>query len=183
MIRRIVMIFLVAVIPLLANQEERLGGRFSLTLPEGFVHMPGKGIDTNPGDIFGSKSGLEIHYDIGIYSGARELIKKWRAQELKLMTIPLQPEMGTAVLRIIEAKERWVVFATENDIYFTAKIRTDKDLDDFTTIVSSVRLMERPDSTKTKAEPAGAAQPATKPADKVPAEVQPPTPTSKDYPR
>ena len=33
------------------------------------------------------------------------------------------------------------------------------------------------------AEQAGADQPATKPADKVPAEVQPPTPTSKDGPR
>jgi hypothetical protein len=34
-----------------------------------------------------------------------------------------------------------------------------------------------------EAEQAGADQPATKPADKVPAEVQPPTPTSKDVPR
>jgi len=34
-----------------------------------------------------------------------------------------------------------------------------------------------------KAEPAGADQPATKPADKVPAKVQPPNPTSKDSPR
>jgi hypothetical protein len=34
-----------------------------------------------------------------------------------------------------------------------------------------------------KAEKPGAAQPATKPADKVPAEVQPPPPSSKDRPR
>ena len=34
-----------------------------------------------------------------------------------------------------------------------------------------------------KAEPAGAAQPATQPADKVPAKVQPSPPTSKDGPR
>lgn len=183
MIHRIVTIFLVAVIPLLASQEERLGGRFAVTLPDGFVHKPAKGIDTSPGDIFGSKSGLEIHYDIGIYSGARELIKKWKAQELKLVTIPLQPELGTAVLRVIEAKERWVVFATGSDIYFAAKIRTDKDLEDFTTIVSSIRLMERPNSTKTNAEQPGAGQPATQPADKVPAEVQPSPRTPKDAPR
>jgi hypothetical protein len=36
---------------------------------------------------------------------------------------------------------------------------------------------------KVRVEQAGADQPATKPADKVPAEVQPPPPTSKDNPR
>ncbi len=42
----------------------------------------------------------------------------------------------------------------------------------------------RPDQQKsTEAEPAGADQPATQPADKAPAEVQPSTPTSKDHPR
>ena len=38
-------------------------------------------------------------------------------------------------------------------------------------------------SAVTNAEQPGAGQPATQPADKVPAEVQPPTPTSKDAPR
>jgi hypothetical protein len=37
--------------------------------------------------------------------------------------------------------------------------------------------------TESKADPTGAGQPATKPAGKVPAEVQPPTPTSKDASR
>jgi len=67
----------------------------------------------------------------------------------------------------LDGRTREVVLKTDKKWYQDARRCFDKIID----------------FTESKAEPAGAGQPATKPADKVPAKGQPPTPTPKDAPR
>ena len=73
--------------------------------------------------------------------------------------------------QVFRGTDGWLVRSSgPNGVFDDFRI---KEVDDVT---ANIRIPP-------KAEQAGGGQPATKPADKAPAEVQPPTPTSKDAPR
>jgi len=172
--KSIVILLLTIFASIIGAEEVRIAG-FSVRLPDGFVHRPGKGLDSTPGDIVNPKTGLEIHYDIGIGAGSKEgdrYEKLWKEQKVPFKKVEVRTAVGIGILLTQTSGEnRWSFFGIEPGTCFFAKMRSDKDLDkhleDFITVVSSIRPIASPPVSQTKSA-AGAGQPATQPADKAP---------------
>ncbi len=145
-IRALLLIFIVAVSHLTAG--EATIGNLRFTLPEGYRHVPSKGIDTSVGRFFSGDGSCEIFYDIG--PGAGSALEKFspegqhdRVLRDKKIITGLGVGRFVAIRHLKDAKIS-AVFSPKDGANFYAINLTEKQVDEFESIARSLLVV--PDS-------------------------------------
>ena len=163
-------------------------GKLRFRLPEQFHHEPAKGIDSSCGTFRHNGDGFEIHYDIGIIGIgpvgdiARRFRDRWPDRIERDEVFMTALGKGELIVFDLGTGTKMAFFEASPEVTFYANIGTGAHLEDFIKIVRSVQSAPTSEG-NSKAERPAADQPATKPADKTPADLYPPIPTAKDGPR
>ena len=166
-IRSLLLSFITAVSHLSAG--EATIGNLHFTLPEGYRHVPSKGIDTSVGRFLSEDGSCEILYDIG--PGAGTALEKGvpeashdRVIRDKKITTGLGVGRFLAIRQVKDVKFS-AVFNAQDGANFYAINLTEKQVDEFESIARSLRVV--PESNQNKsAEQDGTGQPATRPESK-----------------
>ncbi len=148
-------------------EDAKIGG-YRLSMPDGFAHRLGKGIDSQPGEFTNTKSGWQIYHDIGIgaHYGSNEKIQKIHEGRITRKEV-IETSLGKGMLLVLGPEKRNAFFGLEGIGYFRATISSDQELKDFITIVSSIRLSDEAQKNQnSKAEQTDTGLPATRPESK-----------------
>lgn len=144
--------------------EDAKIGSYRLSMPDGFEHRLGKGIDSKPGELTNIKSGWQIYHDIGIgahYGGNQKMQKIHEGRILRNEMI--KTSLGNGMLLVLGPENKNAFFGLEGIGYFKATISSDQELKDFITIVSSIRLSDEAQKIQnSKAEKARIEQPSNR---------------------
>jgi hypothetical protein len=166
-IRSLFLSFITAISHLSAGEATIRNLRF--TLPEGYRHVPSKGIDTSVGRFLSKDGSCEIFYDIG--PGAGSALEKGvpetnhhRVVRDKKITTGLGEGRFVAIRQVRDVKFSAVFDAQEGANFYAINL-TEKQVDEFESIARSLLVV--PDSDQQKpAQQDGADQPATAPESK-----------------
>ena len=158
----------IAIVSMLSAEEVTIG-RMRVTLPDGFRHVPGKGIDTAVGSFQPEDSSFKILYDIGPGAGsfgAKEFDKKNQDRLARDKKITTGLGVGRfVVFRLNDDAKFAAVFEARAGVMFYAVNITEKQLNDFELIVRSL-LVDSETNPKTLEAEDGTGQPATRPDSK-----------------
>lgn len=148
------------------SAEQATIGQLRVTLPDGYKHVPAKGIDTAVGWFQPENGSCEIRYDIGIGAGsdrAKNFAEKHAARMVRDKKIITGLGEGRFVaIRLADEAKFAVVFEARDSVNFYAINLTEQQMNDFESIARSLLVDPEPNRKKSEAEQAGAGQPATK---------------------
>jgi hypothetical protein len=146
---------------------EVMVGRMRVTLPDGFRHVPAKGIDTVVGSFQPEDSSFEIRYDIGPGAGsfgAKEFAEKNQNRLTRDIKITTGFGEGRFVaIRINRDAKIAAVFEAQAGVNFYAVNITEKQVNVFESIVRSLLVDPEPNPKKQDVQQPSTGQPAPRP--------------------
>ena len=136
--------------------DEATIGRIRATLPEGYQHVPAKGIDTAVGCFQPADGSCEIRYDIGPGSGsgrAGAFAEKHADRVDRDKKIETGLGQGRFVAIRLDGDAKFAaMFEARGGVNFYAINLTKKQVDDFEAIVGSLLMDPEPKPKKQEAE-------------------------------